>query len=98
MVSVQRGTADLDEPFSYKFDFFAGEYRLALPLWEDLAARAERQGQIPAILLSWAQVARCHNALGNFDDARAAYRKGREAGSRLKNHIRAGYTTRHCKG
>ena len=63
--------------------FFAGEYRLALPLWEDLAARAERQGQIPAILLSWAQAARCHNALGNFDDARAAYRKGREAGSRL---------------
>jgi len=63
--------------------FFAGEYRQALPLWEDLAARAERQGRIAAVLLSWAQAARCHNALGNFDAARAAYRKGREAGSRL---------------
>jgi tetratricopeptide (TPR) repeat protein len=36
-----------------------------------------------AVLLSWAQAARCHTALGNFDAARAAYRKGREAGSRL---------------
>jgi tetratricopeptide (TPR) repeat protein len=36
-----------------------------------------------AVLLGWAQAARCHTALGNFEAARAAYRKGRDAGSRL---------------
>jgi tetratricopeptide (TPR) repeat protein len=68
---------------SSNLTFFAGEYRQTLPLWEDMATRAERQGQIVAVLLSWAQAARCHTALGNFDAARATYRKGREAGSRL---------------
>jgi tetratricopeptide (TPR) repeat protein len=63
--------------------FFAGEYRQAVPLWEDLATQAEREGRIVAVLLGWAQAARCHTALGNFDAARAAYQKGREARSRL---------------
>jgi tetratricopeptide (TPR) repeat protein len=63
--------------------FFAGHYRQAVPLWEDLATRAEREGRIVAVLLGWAQAARCHTALGNFEAARAAYRKGRDAGSRL---------------
>jgi tetratricopeptide (TPR) repeat protein len=36
-----------------------------------------------AVLLGWAQAARCHTALGNFDGARAAYQKGKEARSRL---------------
>jgi tetratricopeptide (TPR) repeat protein len=63
--------------------FFGGEYRQAVPLFEDLATRAEREGRIATVLLAWAQVARCHTALGNFDAGRAAYQKGREAGSRL---------------
>ena len=63
--------------------FYAGEYRRALPLWEDSAVRCERQGRIAVAVLAWAQAARCHNALGNFAGAQTAYLKGRTAGSRL---------------
>jgi class 3 adenylate cyclase/tetratricopeptide (TPR) repeat protein len=63
--------------------FTAGEYRRALPLWQEQAARSERQGRIAVAVEGWAQAARCHIALGDLAAARAAYQKGRTAGSRL---------------
>jgi tetratricopeptide (TPR) repeat protein len=69
--------------YPFGLTFWAGEYRRALPLWEDEAAESERQGRIAVAVSNWAQVARCYNALGDFAAARAAYQKGRTAGSRL---------------
>jgi tetratricopeptide (TPR) repeat protein len=67
----------------WALSFWAGEYRRALPLWEEEAARSEQKGQMALVVQAWAQAARCHNALGDFTAANEAYRKGRTAGSRL---------------
>ncbi len=52
--------------------FSAGEYRRSLPMWENKAAEAERQGAIANAILGWAEAARCPNALGELAPARAA--------------------------
>jgi class 3 adenylate cyclase len=51
----------------------AGDCRRSLPIWQERAADAERSGQIALALDAWAFTARCHNALGDFTLARAAY-------------------------
>ena len=51
----------------------AGDCRRSLPIWQQRAADAERSGQIALALDAWAFTARCHNALGDFMLARAAY-------------------------
>ncbi len=53
--------------------FLAGECRRGLPLWQQRAEDAERSGRIAWAMEAWASVARCHNALGSFPEARAAY-------------------------
>lgn len=63
--------------------FSGGEFRRALPLWEEQAARSEKQGRLATAVESWAQAARCHIALGEFAAAQLAYQKGRSAGARL---------------
>jgi hypothetical protein len=50
---------------------------------EELAARAVRQGQIADAVLSLAEVARCHTALGDFAAARAAYDRSAALAVRL---------------
>jgi len=52
--------------------FWAGEYRRALPLWEQLAQTEERQGNVAWAVAYWSHFSRCHTALGNFDAARVA--------------------------
>jgi class 3 adenylate cyclase len=51
----------------------AGDCRRSLPIWQQRAADAERSGQIALAMDAWAFTARCHNALGDFTLARAAY-------------------------
>jgi class 3 adenylate cyclase/tetratricopeptide (TPR) repeat protein len=51
----------------------AGECRRSLPLWLERAGDAERRGRVALAVDSWAFVARCQNALGDFSAARAAY-------------------------
>jgi tetratricopeptide (TPR) repeat protein len=63
--------------------FWAGEFRRGLPLYEERAARSEREGRIGDAVLARAHVARCHNALGNLADARAAYEKAAALAARL---------------
>jgi tetratricopeptide (TPR) repeat protein len=67
----------------FALTFYAGEFSRARPLWEDGAARAEREGRIALAVQCWAQAARCRNALGDLAGARETYQKGRAAGSRL---------------
>lgn len=51
----------------------AGDLRRSLPLWEQEAGDAERKGRIAWAMGAWANVARCHIAMGNFAAAQAAY-------------------------
>ncbi|HKN01146.1 MAG TPA: AAA family ATPase [Candidatus Binataceae bacterium] len=53
--------------------FLAGECRRSLPLWQERAVDAERSGRLVVAMDAWAHVARCHNALGEFTEAQAAY-------------------------
>jgi class 3 adenylate cyclase/tetratricopeptide (TPR) repeat protein len=63
--------------------FWAGEFRRGLPLYQERAARSEREGRIGDAVLAWADLARCHNALGNFEDARSAFGKAVALSGRL---------------
>jgi class 3 adenylate cyclase/tetratricopeptide (TPR) repeat protein len=53
--------------------FLAGEIRGSLPVWRREAAEAEQQGRIVWAMTSWASVARCHIALGEFTAGQAAF-------------------------
>ncbi|MCI0890271.1 MAG: AAA family ATPase, partial [Chloroflexi bacterium] len=63
--------------------YYAGEYRRGLVLWQREADRHERQGQIADALSDWAQIARCHNALGDLTAADAAINRAATFASRL---------------
>src|ERR1700722_2134384 len=51
----------------------AGDCRRGLPQWQERAVDAERSGRIALAMESWAFVARCQIARGEFTAARAAY-------------------------
>jgi class 3 adenylate cyclase len=51
----------------------AGDCRRGLPQWQERAVDAERSGRIALAMESWAFVARCQIAMGEFTAARAAY-------------------------
>jgi len=51
----------------------AGDCKRSVPLWQQRAAEAERSGQIAAAMDGWGHLARAHNCLGDFAEARAAY-------------------------
>ena len=63
--------------------YLAGEYHRGLALWQAQAERYEQQGQIANALSDWAQIARCHSALGDFAAAREAYDRGMSLSARL---------------
>lgn len=56
----------------FALTFLAGEFRRSLVIWEAEAVDAERKGRIAFAMNSWANVGRCHVALGNFVQAQAA--------------------------
>ena len=58
---------------AFALAFFAGEYRRALPLWEQEAVDAERKGRIAWAMNCWANVAHCHLGLGDIVAGQAAY-------------------------
>jgi tetratricopeptide (TPR) repeat protein len=62
---------------------WAGEYRRSLRIYEPQAAEAEGQGRIARAVDLWANVARCHNALGDFTAGQEAYRRARALAGRL---------------
>jgi tetratricopeptide (TPR) repeat protein len=61
----------------------AGEFQPCVPLWEEWAARSEREGRIADAALYNAYLSRCLNALGEFAGARGAYERGRALAARL---------------
>ena len=63
--------------------YLAGEYRRGAELWQARASLHEQQGQIANAVSDWAQVARCHNALGDFAAARKAFDRGMALVGRL---------------
>ncbi|HUA36025.1 MAG TPA: AAA family ATPase [Candidatus Binataceae bacterium] len=53
--------------------FLAGDYRRSLSIWEHDAGDQERMGRIVKAMSSWANVARCYIAIGDFAAGQAAY-------------------------
>src|SRR5262249_49903749 len=68
---------------SYWIFYAAGDFRASLRLFEKRAAETEREGRLAAAIIPWANIARCHNALGDFAAARAAYERAAALASRL---------------
>lgn len=62
----------------------AGEYRRCVPLWQEFVIERERQGAIAWMAWGLAQLARCHNALGDFRAAREAHERGVALASRAR--------------
>src|SRR5439155_3669745 len=63
--------------------YAAGDFRASLRLFTKRAAETESQGRLAAAIIPWANIARCHNALGDFAAARAAYERAAALASRL---------------
>jgi tetratricopeptide (TPR) repeat protein len=63
--------------------YAAGDFRASLRLFTKHVAEAERQGRLAATSIPLANIARCHNALGDFAAARAAYERAAALASRL---------------
>ena len=63
--------------------YAAGDFHGSLRLFEKRAAETERQGRLAAAIIPWANVARCHNAIGDFAAARGAYGRATDLASRL---------------
>jgi tetratricopeptide (TPR) repeat protein len=53
--------------------FLAGDLQKALVAWRKDASEAEQQGRVAWAMASWASVARCNIALGEFTAGQAAY-------------------------
>ena len=71
------------EEATYPLMSLAGEYRRCVPLWQEFVLARERQGAIAWMVDDLAQLARCHNALGDFRAAREAYERGVVLAARL---------------
>src|SRR5262245_8867367 len=69
-----------DSPWIF---YAAGDFRASLRLYAKLIAETEGQGRLTAAIIPWANIARCHTALGDFALARAAYERAAALGARL---------------
>ena len=65
------------------------DYRRSLPIWENDAGDQEHKGRIVKAMSSWANVARCHIAMGDFAAGRAAY--DRALGLAARSTIQSGH-------
>ncbi|MGO9605074.1 MAG: ATP-binding protein [Candidatus Binataceae bacterium] len=61
----------------------AGDYRRCLPMQQREAADDEQRGAIATATRGWADVARCHIALGNFTEAQAALDRALKLAARM---------------
>src|SRR5262249_25494722 len=69
-----------DSPWIF---YAAGDFRASLRLYEKLVAETEGQGRLTAAIIPWANIARCHAALGDFAAARVAHERAAALGARL---------------
>ena len=63
--------------------FLIGDYQRGLAGALENANQGEREGRIAGATASWAFVARCQNALGNFPEGGDAYVRARDLAARL---------------
>jgi class 3 adenylate cyclase len=63
--------------------YAAGDFHASLLLFEKRVGEIESQGRLAAAIIPWANIARCHNALGDFAAARVAYERSVALASRL---------------
>jgi tetratricopeptide (TPR) repeat protein len=70
-----------DDPHALLYG--GGEYRRAAALWEKLALKSQREGRISTAVNSWAHLAKCCTALGQFSSARQAHDRSAELATRL---------------
>ncbi len=61
----------------------AGDFRRCLPMQQLEAAEDEQHGAIARATRGWADVARCHIALGNFTEAEAALDRAMKLSARM---------------
>ena len=61
----------------------AGDYRRSLPLQQQEAVDDEQHGAVAKAIRAWADVARCHDALGNFIEGRAALDRAAALAARM---------------
>src|SRR5262249_14432280 len=67
----------------FRLTMGAGEYRRSVPLWQRMVDQSEREGRIADAVAYSAQLARCHNALGNAAAAHVAYDRGAALAGRV---------------
>jgi len=63
--------------------YSAGDFHLSLRRFTERAREMERHGRLAETIIPWANIARCHNALGDFAAARAAYERATALTARL---------------
>jgi predicted ATPase len=63
----------------------AADCRRSLPIWQARAVDAERSGRLTLAMDAWAYVASCHNTLGEFTPAQAAYDRAIAFSARLSH-------------
>ncbi|HUA36317.1 MAG TPA: AAA family ATPase [Candidatus Binataceae bacterium] len=61
----------------------AGDFRRSLPMQQLEAAEDEQRGAIARATRGWSDVARCHFALGNFNEGRAALDRAVKLSARM---------------
>ena len=61
----------------------AGDFRRSLPMQQLEAAEDEQRGAIARATRGWSDVARCHFALGNFGEGRAALDRAMKLSARM---------------
>ncbi|HTR63907.1 MAG TPA: AAA family ATPase [Candidatus Binataceae bacterium] len=60
-----------------------GDYRKAARLWQQVAVDSEQRGAIVHAIRGWAGMGRCHNALGDFAQGRAALDRASALSARI---------------
>jgi tetratricopeptide (TPR) repeat protein len=63
--------------------FVVGNYVEGWELWRQAAEISQQEGRIALVANDWAQVSRCHSALGELDDALEAYKRASAIVQRL---------------
>lgn len=61
------------EPDEISLLLLGGECKRSVQIWKQNAAEAERSGRVVMAMDGWTHLARAHNTLGEFPEARAAY-------------------------
>jgi hypothetical protein len=69
-----------DSPWIF---YAAGDFRASLRVFTKLVTETEGRGRLAAAIIPWANISRCHTALGDFAAAGAAHDRAAALASRL---------------